>query len=250
MRMASGTAETGMALPVKGRIAGFAHSGDRPDSAHPMTPMEQLFWSNEGPVVHKWHHYLPIYDRYLTPWQGRPVRMLEIGVSRGGSMGMWRKFLGPEAVLFGIDIDPDCARFDGQAANVRIGSQTDAAFLQDVVAEMGGLDIVLDDGSHVSQHIRASLDVLFPLLSDGGTYIVEDLHTSYWRAYGGGFGKPGTFIEDVKSLIDDMHHWYHDRGQQVAATSGHIGAIHVYDSLVVLEKIAVAPPRHSQRGSE
>jgi hypothetical protein len=215
-----------------------------------MTEMEALFWSNEGPIVHKWHHYLPIYDRYLAPWRGRPVRMLEIGVSRGGSMGMWRKFLGPRAVLFGIDIDPDCARFDGQVASIRIGSQTDAGFLRDVVAEMGGVDIVLDDGSHVSAHMRASLDVLYPLLSDGGLYMVEDLHACYWRTYGGGYQRQGSFIEDVKSLIDDLHHWYHGRGQTIAAASGHLGAIHVYDSVVVLEKIAVMPPRHSQRGQE
>lgn len=32
-------------------------------------------------LVHKWHHYLPIYDRYFSRWRGEPVRFLEIGVS-------------------------------------------------------------------------------------------------------------------------------------------------------------------------
>ena len=63
----------------KGGIASFAYEGDRPASNAQATVVEEMFWSNEGPVVHKWHHYLPIYDRYLTPWRGRPVRMLEIG---------------------------------------------------------------------------------------------------------------------------------------------------------------------------
>ncbi len=231
-----------------GGITSFAHDGDRPDSAGPTTAMEDLFWSNDGPLVHKWHHYLPIYDRYLAPWRGRPVRMLEIGVSRGGSLEMWRRYLGPQAILFGIDIDPACAKFDGQAAQVRIGSQDDSQFLKTVVAEMGGVDIILDDGSHISRHIRASLDTLYPLLSEGGIYLVEDLHACFWQNYGGGYRRPGSFIEAVKTMIDDMHHWYHDQGQRTAATAGHLGAVHVYDSIVVLEKTAVAPPRHSRRG--
>jgi Methyltransferase domain len=234
----------------KGGINEFKHDGDRPPTTSPPTDVEKLFWSNEGPIVHKWHHYLPIYDRYLTPWRDRPVRMLEIGVSRGGSMAMWRNFLGADAVLYGIDIDPSCAQFDGRSAQVRIGSQTDPEFLRAVVAEMGGVDIVLDDGSHVSAHIRASLDVLYPMLSDGGLYMIEDLHACYWRSFGGGYRRPGSFVETVKTMIDDLHHWYHDRGEQIAATAGHLGAMHVYDSIVVLEKTVVAPPRHTRRGQE
>lgn len=235
---------------TKGSIADFTYEGERPPGEVPATDIENLFWANEGPIVHKWHHYLPIYDRYLTAWRGRPVRMLEIGVSRGGSMALWRQFLGPDAVLFGIDIDPACAVFDGQSAQVRIGSQADPEFLRAVVAEMGGVDIVLDDGSHVSSHIRASLDTLYPLLSDGGLYMIEDLHASYWRYFGGGYRRPGSFLEVVKTMIDDIHHWYHDQGQRIAATAGHLGALHIYDSMVVLEKSAAVPPRHSRRGSE
>ena len=82
-------------------------------------------------------------------------------------------------VIFGIDVDPKCAAFDGTAV-VRIGSQDDPKFLRDVAAEMKGIDVVLDDGSHVGRHQRASFDVLFPLLSDGGIYIIEDVCTSYW----------------------------------------------------------------------
>lgn len=232
---------------TKGNILPFAHDGGRPD-VRPTTEVEDLFWANEGPIVHKWHHYLPIYDRYLSPWRGRPVRMLEIGVSRGGSMQLWRKFLGHEAVLFGIDIDPTCEQFNGQSAQIRIGSQDDAGFLQRVVAEMGGVDIVLDDGSHTSKHIRASLDTLYPMLSDGGIYLIEDLHACYWRNFGGGYRRPSSFFEVVKTMIDDMHHWYHNQGQRISATAGHLGAIHIYDSLVVLEKTKVVPPRHSRRG--
>lgn len=233
---------------VRGDIAPFAHAGDRPADLPPPGVLEELFWTNDGPVVHKWHHYLPLYERYLGPWRGRPLRMLEIGVSKGGSLDLWRRYFGPDAVLFGIDIDPACAALDGHSARVRIGSQADPAFLRAVVAEMGGVDVVLDDGSHVSEHMRASLAVLYPLLSEGGVYMIEDLHCCYWSEFGGGLGRTGSFVETVKTMIDDLHHWYHGQGERVAATAGALGGIHMHDSIVVLEKAAARPPRHSQRG--
>jgi hypothetical protein len=225
------------------------HFGDRPDDGHTPGPLEQMFWDNQGPAVHKWLHYLPLYDRYLAPYRERPVRMLEIGVFKGGSLALWRRYLGPAATIFGIDIDPDCAAFDGQHGQVRIGSQDDPAFLADVIAEMGGVDIVLDDGSHDSRHIRTSFRALFPHLSDGGLYMIEDLHAAYWPDYSGGYDAPESFMNEVRMLIDDMHHWYHDQGERIAAAAGHVAGLHIHDSLVVIEKQAVAPPRHTVRSN-
>lgn len=231
-------------------IEKFAYAGEAPVQGSPATEIETLFWTHQGVVVHKWLHYLPLYDRYLQPWKNRDLRLLEIGVSKGGSLGMWRRFFGDRAVVFGIDIDENCLKYNGLDGQVRIGSQDDPAFLRRVVAEMGGIDVVIDDGSHVSRHIRASFDVLFPLLSEGGLYIAEDLHTAYWPLYEGGYRRKSSFISVVKTMIDDMHHWYHGFGQQVTAATGHVAALHIHDSIVVVEKRLVAAPRHTHRGSE
>lgn len=158
----------------------------------------EIFFANQGRTVHKWLHYLAIYNSLLGPYVGSAVRMLEIGVYKGGSLALWRKFLGDKATLFGVDIDPSCARYDGERGSVRIGSQDDPEFLAQVVAEMGGVDIVLDDGSHVASHQRVSFETLFPLLSEGGLYLIEDMHTAYWPSYEGGLGKPGTAVEFLK----------------------------------------------------
>ncbi len=235
-------------LRGKGSTSRYFYRGDRPVSKTTSTVIEDLFWSHDGAIVHKWHHYLPLYDRYFGPFRGRPVKMLEIGVSLGGSLAIWRSYFGPEAVLFGIDVNPACAKYDGQSAHVRIGSQADPDFLRRVVAEMGGVDIVLDDGSHRSDHMRASLDTLYPLLTEGGIYIVEDTHACYWRNFGGGYRSRKSFVEVIKTMIDDMHHWYHGQGEHITATAGRLSAIHVYDSMVILEKATVPPPRHSERG--
>ena len=117
--------------------------------------MDGIFWSHQGPIVHKWHHYLPIYERYFGLYRCKNPKFLEIGVSKGGSLAIWRTYFSPDATIFGIDIDPACMNSNGEHRQVRIGSQDDAKFLKSVVKEMGGVDIVLDDGSHFSKDIRA-----------------------------------------------------------------------------------------------
>src|ERR1700733_8181906 len=78
-----------------------------------------IFFANDGPIIHKWLHYFAIYDQALASYVGSSVKMLEIGVSKGGSLRLWRKFLGSDAVIFGVDVDPNCSRHDGEFASVR-----------------------------------------------------------------------------------------------------------------------------------
>lgn len=208
----------------------------------------ELFAGNNGAVVHKWHHYIPIYDRYFAPYRNTPMRFLEIGVNKGGSLQMWRRYFGDDAVLFGIDINADCAQFDGQAGQVRIGSQDDPDFLADVVQEMGGVDVVLDDGSHRMAHIRATFLALFPALADGGLYMIEDLHTAYLPRFGGGYRSNDNFFRFVRELTDDMHHWYHRKGLLHPTFKGLISGLHVHDSIAVIEKQATHRPVHSRVG--
>ena len=212
-------------------------------------PLAKAFQAHTGRAVHKWHHYFPIYERHFAPFRRDGLRMLEIGVSKGGSLELWRDYFGPTVTIFGIDIDPACAAFDGEHGQVRIGSQADPAFLASVIAEMGGVDIVLDDGSHDSRHIRASFDTLFPLLAEGGVYMVEDMHAAYWPSHSGGYWWPTSFMQTVKTLIDDMHHWYHGRGQRIGVAADSLGGIHVYDSIVVFDKRRPSPPVHSIKGA-
>jgi hypothetical protein len=197
-------------------------------------------------LVTKWHHYLPIYDRYFAAWRGGKVRFLEIGVSEGGSLAMWRKYFGGEAVIYGVDINEACRAFDGVDGQVRIGSQDDPAFLAGVVEEMGGVDVVLDDGSHVMGHIRASLEALFPRLSDGGVYMIEDLHTAYWPSHQGGFYRRANFFNYIRNMVDDMHRWYHVSPMRHPTISPYCSGIHLHDSICVFEKSAPRRPTHSR----
>jgi hypothetical protein len=204
-----------------------------------------IFAENKGNIVHKWHHYIPLYDRYFSPYRGKKIKFLEIGVSNGGSLQMWRKYFGDSAIIFGIDINPECKKYNGLAGQVRIGSQVDMSFVNGVIEEMGGIDIVLDDGSHQMEHISATLQHLFPLLNIGGLYMIEDLHTSYWKSYGGKYGSKKNFFTLAMDLVNDMHYWYHNKKRKYPFISSACSGIHIHDSITVLEKNDVHRPSHS-----
>jgi hypothetical protein len=200
--------------------------------------MARIFYSHEGRLAHKWDHYHGIYDRHLARFRGTELRFLEIGVSHGGSLQIWRKYFGPKAIIFGVDVDPRCSVVDDPPSlNVRIGSQADLSFLQSVIAEMGGIDVVLDDGSHYVPHQRATFEALFPLVSANGVYIVEDMQTNYWRGpHQGGWRRRSTFLEQMKDVVDDMNGWWHTGRQRLPDAHRIVDAVHFYNSMVVLEK--------------
>ena len=213
--------------------------------------LEKLFYFHSGRCIHKWAHYLEVYEREFALLRGATIRFLEIGVSEGGSLELWRRYFGEKAIITGIDINPACRSRVDPPNKVRIGSQTDARFLADVVEEMGGpLDVILDDGSHVASHILITLNLLFPRLRTGGLYVIEDMHTSYWsEIFGGGYRRKGTAVELGKTLVDDMHGWYHDNGQEQLDKT-EIASVRFYDSILVIEKGNVAEPRHIKVGSD
>ena len=71
--------------------------------------LAQIFYSDVHRICQKWEHYFPAYERHLARFRGQAVRVLEVGVSQGGSLDLWRRYFGEEARLFGVDIDPACA---------------------------------------------------------------------------------------------------------------------------------------------
>ena len=201
-------------------------------------PLYAFFMANRaGYPLDKWIHYFPIYERHLAPYRGLPVRVLEIGVYRGGGLELLRHYLGPEAGLVGIDIDEAARIAIGARHVVEIGDQADPEFLRLVAEKHGPFDIVIDDGGHTMRQQVSSVETLFPLLNDGGTYLVEDCHTSYWQAYSDQGPDGQTFIEWVKGRIDDLNAYHHSQSEELRFPwQTHLGGLNIYDSVVVLTK--------------
>lgn len=208
-------------------------------------PVESAYYSQADRVSHKWHHYLSVYDRHLSRFRDRPVRLLEIGIHDGGSLQMWRRYLGPRATIHALDINPKCAEIDDPDLNIHIGSQADEALLHSIVDAMGGVDVVIDDGSHVWWHQIATFEALYDKISDDGVYICEDTHTSYWPEYRGE-GRDVSFLDYTRTLADALHAWYAlDEDRPDTAFARQTRGIMIYDSQVVFEKERRPPPRNN-----
>jgi len=194
------------------------------------------FLNHKGRTIHKWKHYFPVYEAHFSRYVNRPLTLLEIGCGEGGSLQMWKRFFGPHAQIVGIDIRPECAEFEEDQIAVRIGDQSDPAFLASIIAEFGKPDIVLDDGSHIMEHVVASFSFLYPHTAQNGLYMVEDLHTAYWDEYGGGLRRPGSFIEMCKHLLDELNaDWSRGALPPTSFTSA-TQSMHFYDSVAVFER--------------
>jgi cephalosporin hydroxylase len=228
-----------------------------------MATLEELFDKGTGGRCEKWRHYFEVYERYLQSFKNKPCSYLEIGVQQGGSLQIMAEYLGKQARIVGIDIDPACAELAKEGRVIHIGDQSDAAFLAGVAAASGPFDIIIDDGSHIADHQIVSFFTLFPALKEGGVYIVEDLHTTFWSGdyqasrYGLNFydfarglvEKLSLFHIDQR-LFERYHQPYAERQGQMVMNNfalNEMFAIHFYDSQIVFEKRRRREPIEERR---
>lgn len=203
-------------------------------------------------MVFKWIDYFEVYEKAFQAYKDKPITFLEIGIQNGGSLQMWRKFFGPEAKIIGIDIDPKCKALETEGFEIWIGNQADPNFWAEFTNKHPSIDVVLDDGGHTMEQQIVTFQCLFPILADGGSYVCEDTHTSYFPSHGGGLKKNGTFHEYIKTMIDEMHAWYYAPISTVTSSylAQNLYSISVYDSIIVMEKRRKNAPIALARGFE
>ncbi len=194
------------------------------------------FLNNDGRVIHKWTHFFPAYERHFGRYLNRPLVLCEIGCGQGGSLQMWKRYLGPYAQIVGLDARQEVAGLEEEQIATRVGHPHDPAFLARVVEEFGPPDIVIDDGTHVMGHILSSFRFLYPRMDRNGVYMVEDLHAAYWQEFGGGLRREGSFIEVCKALIDELNADLSRGAMQPTVFTRTTLSMHFYDSLVVFER--------------
>ena len=181
-----------------------------------------LYDIDKGP---RQHYYTDHYREFLGPLRSEAITLLEIGILKGGSLRLWRRFL-PKARIVGIDLE--LPRLELPGVEMREGDQSDEEFLASLISRYGGFDVVIDDGSHVGTHVNTSFRALFPALRPGGWYVIEDLETSYWESHGGGPpGSPGTAVDLVRGLVDRT---------QIASGARDVAEVHVFEGIAFIRK--------------
>ena len=126
-------------------------------------------------------HYLRIYEECFEPLLDKDVRILELGINKGGSLLLWRDYF-EKGTIVGLDINP--CHIDDPTGRIHVyqGLQQDIKFLDRISRKEApdGFDVIIDDCSHIGELTRISFWHLFDnYLKPGGIYAVEDFATGY-----------------------------------------------------------------------
>jgi len=134
-----------------------------------------------------------IVDRYQKKLAGEKTeRILELGIFKGGSAVLFYKMLNP-VKLIAIDFNDTCvAALDDYIASTKTENiikpyygvnQADAKTVTQIIkSEFNDepIDVVFDDASHFYAETKASFNIIFPFLRQGGYYIIEDWSWAHW----------------------------------------------------------------------
>ncbi len=212
---------------------------------------KDTFLTHEDNASDKWENYIDIYEAHFSPYRGKEVDVLEVGVQNGGHLQILKKYF-KHSKIYGIDIDPNvCKQALGDGITTMCFDATKSDLVNEKVQNLN-FDIIIDDASHKSDDVIKSFDLLFSKVKPGGIYVVEDLHTSYWKTYGGGYKHKNSSIEYFKSIVD-LINAYHVRRDDDIQNEGMdfynklsdsekeivrwVNYIVFYDSVVVIKKL-------------
>lgn len=219
-----------------------------------MKKLTDLYKDHTGKVSDKWRSYLDEYDKLFTPFRSLPISLLEIGIQNGGSLEIWSQYFPNAQKFVGCDINPDCANLsylDPRIAFV-VGDANAEEVKEKVFQHSQSFDLIVDDGSHTSGDIVKAFANYFPALRDGGLFVAEDLHCSYWGEFDGGIYHPHSSINFFKLLADIVNHEHwglaKTRGDLVAGYKekfqvnfpenllAEVGSVKFINSICIIEK--------------
>lgn len=236
----------------------------------PIDSLEKLWRTyNESHGMHRIPEDAIYYERHLPPRDGSTqLRLLEIGVQSGGSARAWKRWFRSRLYYVGVDVEPRCKRTESptESMYVEIGSQYNRTFLGEVCRKHGPFDIVIDDGAHRPESIRASLQALFPekaaCMSLPSLYVLEDMHTMVQSRYQPHQNSPQDMLDVVGEAYWAMHHRHYDvrswrpdaygKGQPTHPIFGTLAReVHLYESIAfIVRDHERARSRELHRGSD
>ena len=213
-----------------------------------MTGADELVEIGRRHGSHKWsgHFYAEPYFTHIGQFRNQQISLLEIGVggyddpnSGGHSLRAWKEFF-PHAKIYGLDFFYKAA-LEEDRIKIFKGSQVDPKTITEIMTQTpDGVEVIIDDGSHRSEHIIATFYMLWGHLKLGGWYIIEDLQTSYWPNHGGKLNADAsalTSMNFLKGLVDGLN-WQeiHQPTYNPTVFEIEITSISFYHNIVFIQK--------------
>ena len=135
--------------------------------------------SDEEFCLVKSREFVEMYGRLERE---KPQHVLELGIYQGGSLVFFERLFRPERIV-GIELSttpiPALDRYIERGSVIRTymgTSQDDGRRLDEILSHEfpHGIDLIVDDASHLYQPSRRSFEICFPYLKPGGVYVLED----------------------------------------------------------------------------
>lgn len=143
------------------------------------------------------HSYIETYERLFSRMKYSAKNVLEIGISRGGSIKLWNDYF-PNAEIHGIDIIQP-PEFLSVSYYPRVKCYGGNAYLTDFIKFMGDkkFDIIIDDGPHTMESMLFAAEHFTKMLTPDGIFVIEDVQAISWCDY-----IKKSLPENLKPLVE------------------------------------------------
>lgn len=157
-------------------------------------------WQDSPYPSVKINSYFPVYAELFGHLRGTRCTFIETGVLDGGSLFMWRSWLGPEARIIGVDLNPAAERWRSDGFEIHIGDQGDPGFWRTTFESIGRFDALLDDGGHQSFQQIVTCQEALRAADHASVIAIEDTFCSFMED----FARHGraSFLEYSKAATD------------------------------------------------
>ena len=174
--------------------------------------------------------YFHVYEKLISPFRNRDITFVEVGVFHGGSLFMWRNFLGPQARIIGVEFNPGAKRWEKDGFEIHIGDQSDVHFWENFYRKIGPIDVLLDDGGHSNEQQIVTVSQSAANINNGGLIIVEDTHTSYMSQ----FGNPSkySFMNFSFDVVDSINSRFPAVKKSSNPLAAEISSVEFHESIV------------------
>jgi hypothetical protein len=221
-----------------------------------MNSLEECWKASPYPSI-KLSRYFAAYEELFSHLRGEACTFIETGVLGGGSLFMWRSWLGGNARIIGVDLNPAALKWRDHGFEIFIGDQGDPNFWHHLFRREGiQFDALLDDGGHQAFQQIVTVNLALEHARRKCVVVVEDTHTSFMPEYAINHGER-SFLSYAKACSDSLTARGHVMfpGRMKEMTNGasselvkNVQSVQFFDSLVAFKvnPLAMLPTPVSQ----